>query len=239
VTIVLPLFHQLASTVLAGMVAIPAGTYRPLHPAPGQATVRVAAFRLDRDAVTRGEFAAFVARNAEWRRGGIEAARADSSYLASWSSDVIPGSVGRADEPVTEVSWFAADAYCRAQGKRLPTTAEWEYVAAASETKRDATSDPAFIRRLVALYSTQGTNTPFRNAFGVSGMHGVIWEWTDDDGHRAHMAGHSPESDPTCAGAALGASDATNYPAFLREAVRASLTPRSSARHLGFRCAAG
>ena len=56
----LPLFHQLASTVLAGMVAIPTGTYRPLHPAPGQATVRVAAFRLDRDAVTRGEFAAFV-----------------------------------------------------------------------------------------------------------------------------------------------------------------------------------
>ena len=53
------------------------------------------------------------------------------------------------------------------------------------------------------------------------------------------MAGHSHESDPTCAGAALGASDAANYPAFLREAVRASLTPRSTARHLGFRCAAG
>ena len=41
--------------------------------------------------------------------------------------------------PVTSVTWSAARAYCAAEGTRLPTTAEWEYVAAADERHRDAT----------------------------------------------------------------------------------------------------
>ena len=44
----------------------------------------------------------------------------------------------QAAQPVTRVSWFAADAYCEAQGARLPRWLEWEYVAAADATRRDA-----------------------------------------------------------------------------------------------------
>jgi len=69
----------------------------------------------------------------------------------------------------------------------------------------------------------------FRNVYGIEGLHGSTWEWTRD---------FKPEEMTNCAGAAMGASDATNYPALLREAFRSALTERSTARMLGFRCAA-
>jgi hypothetical protein len=59
--------------------------------------------------------------------------------------------------------------------------------------------------------------------------------------HPTHAAPASPGADAHrvgCASAALGAADPTDYPAFLRAAVRAGLTPRTTLGALGFRCAA-
>jgi hypothetical protein len=44
------------------------------------------------------------------------------------------------------VSWFAASAYCSAQGARLPRWNEWEYVAAADESAAMRASDPGLAR---------------------------------------------------------------------------------------------
>src|SRR5690606_19045128 len=39
------------------------------------------------------------------------------------------GKPGRGDHPINCVSWHQADRFCAAQGKRLPTEAEWEMAA--------------------------------------------------------------------------------------------------------------
>lgn len=228
---------------MAGMAIIPSGAYRPLY-ADGDRTVPVRSFALDRSLVTREQFLEFVRSNPRWRRGAIASALADGEYLADWRGALDPGASSALRQPVVAVSWFAAKAYCEAHGKRLPTTAEWEYVAAASETKRDATGDAAFQRRLVGLYSSRSSG--ITNVYGVSAMHGPVWEWTLDfkgasaAGHAHHMSGMEDprEHRAGCASAAIGAQRGTDYAAFLRDAMRAGLTRRTTFEGLGFRCAA-
>jgi formylglycine-generating enzyme required for sulfatase activity len=233
------------------MVRIPEGSYRPLYARPTDAPARVASFRIDRTEVTRGAFLAFVTTHPEWRRSAVSPAHADrGAYLAGWRGDLDAGDASDLRRPVTGISWFAAKAFCAVQGKRLPTVAEWEYVAAASATSRDASRDPAFVQRLLTSYATRPRPLPpadegASNAYGVRGLHGLAWEWVADfdGGHASHdsHASHGKEArdrDLFCASAAIGAADATNYPAFLRAALRAGLTGRSSLETLGFRCAA-
>ena len=230
----------------AEMVRLPAGSYRPLYARPGGEPVPVAAFALDRRLVSRGDFLAFVRANPRWQKGRVPRVFAEARYLASWPSALDAGEGGEARRPVTEVSWFAAKAYCEWRGKRLPTADEWEYAAAADEARRDAARDPAFIARLLVMYTTRGrergtVGSGFRNAYGVGDLHALAWEWVLDfnnvlvstdsrgSGGRDHQL--------WCAAAALGATDPGNYPAFLRHAFRAGLTGQSAAPNLGFRCA--
>lgn len=223
------------AALLAGMVHVPAGDYLPLRGMGGQRT-HVAAFDIDMHAVTRGEYLAFVRTHPEWQRGRVDTGRADASYLSDWRGTLDPGDAIDVQRPVTSVSWYAATAYCEAQGKRLPTTDEWEYVAVASETRRDGSRDPAFMGRLLEMYASRIAAPPppaghgFRNVYGIEGLHGSAWEWTRD---------LKPEEMASCAGAAMGVSDPSNYPALLRESFRSALTERSTARMLSFRCAAG
>lgn len=234
------------------MARIPAGTFQPLYVSAGQGPERVATFLLDREPVTKAQFLAFVHDAPQWRRSAVRRVFAERSYLADWRGDLDAGGGAPDRTAVTNVSWFAARAYCEAQGKRLPTTSEWEYAAAASETKRYPHSDASFNQRVLSLYQRRSAvpapalGRGFRNVFGVSDLHGVVWEWTQDfnatvvtDDSRASGSGvDARDHHLFCASAAIGATDLTNYPAFLRYAVRSGLTGRSATRGLGFRCAA-
>jgi formylglycine-generating enzyme required for sulfatase activity len=233
------------------MAGIPAGHYVPLNGGLGERNVRVDAFALDREPVSRGEFLAFVRAHPGWRRDRVRPLFAASGYLADWTSALDAGTAADLRRPVTSVSWFAARAYCAAQGKRLPTVDEWEYAAQASATRRDASQDPAFRRRILDLYTSRRADAfpPVgsgpRNVYGVRDLHESAWEWTEDfngvlvpDDSRDTGSGVGARDHQLfCASAAIGAADPSNYPAFLRYAFRASLTARSTLRTLGFRCA--
>ena len=89
--------------------------------------------------------------------------------------------------------------------------------------------------------------TGFRNVYGVRDLHGLAWEWTldfngvlvSDDSREAGSGVGERDHTLFCASAAIGATDPTNYPGFMRYAFRAGLTGRSTIRTLGFRCASG
>lgn len=228
-----------------GMAHIPGGRYAPLY-VNGRASVEVRPFALDRLPVTRGEYLEFVRAQPRWQKGRVSRAFTEAGYLAGWPAPLAVGTAADARRPVTEVSWFAARAFCAWRGKRLPTTDEWEYAARASETSRDATRDPAFTRRLLELYRAPRPVPPvagsgFRNVYGVGDLHGVVWEWVQDfnsllvsDDSRATSGRDHPLF---CAAGVVGATDPGNYAAFLRYGFRAALGGRTTVGSLGFRCA--
>ena len=158
------------------MRLVDAGSYTLLYKsADGQKSVAVDRFLLDRYPVTNAQFFRFTEQHQKWHKTRIKPVFSDMNYLQQLDAASLPEV---ANQPVTNVSWFAARAYCKAQGKRLPTTDEWEYAS--------QSDDPEFRQRILDWYAkpVSGTlpdvaDTP-ANKWGVQGMHAVVWELVDD-----------------------------------------------------------
>ena len=238
----------LCAAVAGGeMTPIPAAIYRPLFRGEKDAKeVPIAAFQLDVRPVTNGEFLAFVREHPKWQRSQVKRLFADERYLAHWAGDLDHGNA-RAEQPVTNVSWFAAKAFAAARGKRLPTTAEWELAAGAGFTIADGAKDAEFRQAVARWYGTPSpevlpdAGSGRANFFGVHDLHGLVWEWTSDF-NSAMVTGDARgdtgiERQLFCGAGSLGASDRENFPAFMRFGLRSSLKAGYTVHNLGFRCA--
>lgn len=235
-----------ASDEKAGMVLIPEGSYTPLFISDAE-SVEVGAFYLDVTPVTNAQFLEFVRTHPEWQRSRAKRLFADENYLRHWKGDLDLGPEAEkiGPGPVTNISWFAARAFLKTQGKRLPTTDEWELAGCADETRADATADDEFHRRILEWYATPNPDkypvaTSFPgNFYGVHALHGLVWEWVRDF-NNATVTGESRgdstlERNLFCAGGALDAADPSNYAAFMRYAFRSSLGGNFTVANLGFR----
>lgn len=228
----------------SGLVRIEAGSVEPFATGAGEATaIPVAAFRMEAYPVTNAEYLDFVRARPEWRRSQVSRLFAAEGYLAHWAGDLElgPEVAALSASPVTNVSWFAARAYARWRGLRLPSLAEWEYAASAGF------SGEAMAQRILAWYG-RPTRIPLppvgstaANAWGVWDLHGLVWEWVEDFNSALvtgeSRAGGDLEQDLFCAGGAASAADRRNYAAFMRTAFRSSLAGRDCVAALGFRCA--
>ena len=224
------------------MAQLRAGDYQPfLNQPSGKVSPRVAIgrFFLDVQPVTQREFLAFVTAHREWRKASAKRIFAEANYLKNWSRDLHPDAAP--DTPVTFVSWFAANAYCKAQGARLPTTDQWEYAATeGGRANREVSA------RILEWY---GKPTPDHlppatgavNGLGVASLVGVVWEWTLD--FSSAMISDEPREGGDassrffCGGGGASAIDPADYASFMRYAFRSSLKPAYTIANLGFRCA--
>jgi formylglycine-generating enzyme required for sulfatase activity len=230
------------------MVLIPAGKYVPLLRGKDvPATIDVAPFRLDVRPVTNAEFLAFVTAEPRWRRSQVPGLFADPGYLAEWAGDLELGPQAPADAPVVRVSWFAARAYAKWRGARLPTTAEWERAASVGFATADGASEPAyrafvldwFARPNPSPWPAAGRGRP--NFLGVRDLTGLVWEWVSDF-NSALVTGESRadtglDRDLFCGAGSVGSRDVADYAAFMRMGFRSSLNARYVVPNLGFRCA--
>jgi sulfatase modifying factor 1 len=212
----------------------------------GNDPVQIEAFEMRATPVTNGEYQAFVNLHPEWQRDLVPAVFADQSYLHRWSTSTTVGDVSSEKQAVTNVSWFAAQAFCENEGARLPTWYEWEYVAAADETKADARKDPKWRARILSWYAKNSDSSPAsvggtKNYYGVRDMHGLIWEWVDDFNALFISADSRNQGDPDklqfCGAGAISLQDKENFAILMRIALLSSLAGADTTENLGFRCA--
>jgi formylglycine-generating enzyme required for sulfatase activity len=236
-TLVIAFTLMLLMRAPAGMVKIPAGEFKPFVLVSGrQEMKRVHSFLLDEHAVTNAEYLAFVRNNPQWRRGRVPRVFADSNYLKQWAGDLEIGALQNPNGPVTNISWFAADAYCKWLGKRLPTLDEWEYAGGAAPMHSAVGEN---LSRIILQWYDHPTPTvlpavksTYENKLGLWDMHGLVWEWVEDFNSVMPQGGNF-----YCGGGAAGTANREDYAAYMRYAFRGSLQASYTVASLGFRCA--
>ncbi|HET8752819.1 MAG TPA: SUMF1/EgtB/PvdO family nonheme iron enzyme, partial [Salinimicrobium sp.] len=125
------------------------------------------------------------------------------------------------------------------------TVDEWEYVAMANQNQKDARNVASYNQYILGWYETPDTfdneiGNTFKNYWGVSDLHGLVWEWTLDFNSvllsGESRKGNTGDNNLFCGAAAVGVSDLMNYAAFMRYAFRGSLKANYAIKNLGFRC---
>jgi len=208
--------------------------------------VTVASFYLDRTEVTNEQFKKFTDKNPTWQKDKIAANYHNGKYLQPWSNGSFPA--GQDKYPVTFVSWYAAVAYCQAQGKRLPTEPEWEYAARGGLAGKEFPWGDEMPDKTRANYSATSIGAPTAvgsypaNGYGLHDMSGNVWEfladeWTKYPTTNVASVSATPEFLKVTTRRVLRGGSFGGSPVNLRITYRDSHAPENAVEHVGFRCA--
>ncbi|HVB84787.1 MAG TPA: formylglycine-generating enzyme family protein [Rhodanobacteraceae bacterium] len=245
--LLLALLATAPAVAAAGYVAIPGGAFVSALALDGAAArIVIKPFAMRVEPVTNAEYLDYVRTHPDWQRGQVSPLFAGPQYLAAWQGPLTLGPDALPEQPVTSVSWFAARAYCAGEQARLPSWYEWEFVAAADATRRDARRDP--LRNQALLTAIQGSTGERpgvigrhrANVWGVRDLNRLLWEWTGDyaamfPNADARVAGAGP-SLALCGGSALAFADKNQFALMMRVAALTALKPADDAPRVGFRC---
>jgi sulfatase modifying factor 1 len=221
--------------------------------------------------VTVGRFRAFLAAYPTWKPtagAGVNPAIPGSGWSSAWDTELADqvtlitnlscdgryatwtnAPAASEDKPINCVDWFEAFAFCIWDGGRLPTEAEWEYVASGGEdrvTPWEVPTDESAPDKSRACFGKAPTlpavgSTPLGGArWGQQDLAGSLWEWTAD------WYGVYPKSATVNYGGAASGTELARIeverPAAhhaLRAAARGHYDPRGRYSPMGVRCARG
>jgi formylglycine-generating enzyme required for sulfatase activity len=234
--------------------------------------VQLSPFLLDATEVTNQQLAAWLGGLPELHlvEGRVAASgadwlvdlypRYDVSGLA-WQAGRVTVRHGYERKPITQVTWTAAHRYCAAQGRRLPTEAEWEYASRGAGRDRFPWGDdePRCDGVVYARWPGQacagwangaapvGAAPQDRSPQGVLDLAGNVAEWVEDTFRLRYAACPAPCRDPLARDNAADDGDPDAHVvrggSFFRAAEACRSAGRSRRRDrevrgdIGFRCA--
>jgi formylglycine-generating enzyme required for sulfatase activity len=215
-------------------------------------TVHLDAFWIDRTEVTNARYVQFLNALGEhisacWARDCVETQVEDEDSHILLQGGRYTVESGFEDHPVTEVTWYGAQAFCMWVGARLPTEAEWEKAARGVDGRfypwgdESPDCDKAQYGDCGGATVPAGSRPKGASPYGALDMSGNVWEWVADWYDPAYYDA-SPAQNPQ--GPDLGERKVFRggswgyLPTFLRTSDRARNRPTYAGFNVGFRCAA-
>jgi len=229
--------NEQESIIPQALILIPGGEFMmganftkkslgPLH------KVNLPSFYIDKYHVTNDHYQDFV-KDTKWRRP------------SHWFAGTYPR--GKANHPVSFVSWSDAGAFCHWAGKRLPSEAEWEKAARGTDGRMFPWGK-TFLKAHANVQMEEVKDTTSVDAYtngispyGLYDMAGNLFQWTSDWflPYPGNTVPH-PNFGETLKVLRGGSFyDCTNYRCGISFQTfnRISLLPQTRAISAGFRCA--
>lgn len=201
-------------------------------------------FEIDRDEVSLGEYLSWLQRQ---QRPLPDEVRKLIEHMTAVHA-VQPETLAR--WPALYVTWPEASAFCRAEGKRLPTEAEWEK-AARGDTGRLFPWGPQppapelakfgqYHVHEIPIVASVERGEEGRSPYGLHHMAGNAAEWVNDwfgIDYYATMPDRNPGGPAAGRYKVVRGGSWKSEPALLRTATRGGASPDRRAATIGFRCA--